>query len=374
MHNNRIFICIPWFHPAFRAGGPIQSVYNLVQHLYDRYRFYIFTGNADLDGTFISGVPLNTWVPFNSGTRVFYCGKENRRRSLLNQIKSVNPDKVFVIGLFNWHFNIVPLLYSPIPVIVSARGMLYSGALAQKSAKKRIFLRLFKLLQLPQRHVFHATGVQEKEEILKTLGNNTRVFIAGNFPREMPYSEKIKDKEILSLITIALISPMKNHLKVIQGLQNVQSRVNYHVYGPVKDAAYWDECLAAAAKLPPHINFEYHGEIAPGLIPETLLKADVFMMPSVSENYGHSIMEALFAGIPVITSNRVPWLDLEKAKAGINIDAEPRLIARAVEYFAKMDNDEFSAWKICARNYAETHTDVAGIAAAHIQMFETENI
>ncbi len=367
----KIFISIPWFHPAFRAGGPIQSVYNLVDQMQGAFDFYIFTGDKDLDGSLLSGVRRNAWVQFNSSTKVYYAEKENRSNKLMHEIKDLKPHRVFVIGLFDWYFNIVPMLYSPVPCIVSVRGMLHGGALTQKSWKKKIFIGLFNLFGLNHKHLFHATDANEEREIKNALGTDAKVFIAGNFPRAVHFIEKSKAADVLELITVALISPMKNHLKVILSLQQVKAKVNYHIYGPVKDPAYWHLCVAEKAKLPANVDMIYHGEIQPQLIPSILGKGDLFIMPSVSENYGHSIVEALFAGLPVITSNNVPWQNLGEAKAGINVQDDLTSLSKAIDRFAAMSDAEFQEWKRGARDYAVRNTNVAEVYAAHTSMFES---
>jgi glycosyltransferase involved in cell wall biosynthesis len=94
-------------------------------------------------------------------------------------------------------------------------------------------------------------------------------------------------------------------------------------------------------------------------------------MPSVSENYGHSIVEALFAGLPVTTSDNVPWQKLESAKAGINVDDDLNSLSTAIERFAAMPDAEFQQWKRGARDYAVRNTNVAEVYSAHTSMFES---
>jgi glycosyltransferase involved in cell wall biosynthesis len=48
--------------------------------------------------------------------------------------------------------------------------------------------------------------------------------------------------------------------------------------------------------------------------------ADLFIHPSDSENFGISIAEALYAGLPVITTKGAPWEELEMKKCGWWID------------------------------------------------------
>ena len=44
----RILIFIDWFLPAYKAGGPIRSIANLVDNLHADFDFYIVTGDRDL--------------------------------------------------------------------------------------------------------------------------------------------------------------------------------------------------------------------------------------------------------------------------------------------------------------------------------------
>lgn len=134
-----IFISIPWFIPAFKAGGPILSIANMVNELDEGYQFYIYTSNSDLHGLPIAVALTNQWSEYNAHTKVWYASKKDRSQNLVDQVKQVKPDVLFIIGLFDWHFNIVPLLYANCPdKLLSIRGMLHPGALGQKKVKKTI--------------------------------------------------------------------------------------------------------------------------------------------------------------------------------------------------------------------------------------------
>ena len=59
----RILIFIDWFLPAYKAGGPIRSIANLVDHLNGDFDFYIITGDRDLgDVKPIKDIFLNSWI------------------------------------------------------------------------------------------------------------------------------------------------------------------------------------------------------------------------------------------------------------------------------------------------------------------------
>ena len=145
----KIFISIPWFLPAYKAGGPVQSIANLVNNFTENVEYYIFCGDTDLNNEPLKNIIRAEWVPYNTHTKIWYARKKDLSETLGAQIKFLKPDVVYIIGLFNWHFNIVPLLFCKAnKKILSVRGMLHPGALSQKKWKKILFLAALKLLAI----------------------------------------------------------------------------------------------------------------------------------------------------------------------------------------------------------------------------------
>ena len=83
MPTKKIFITIPWFLPAFRAGGPIQSVANLVKEFHEDVEYLIFCGDTDLNGAELENIETNTWTKFNEHTHVWYAGPQKISDTLL---------------------------------------------------------------------------------------------------------------------------------------------------------------------------------------------------------------------------------------------------------------------------------------------------
>ena len=429
--------------------------------------FKIFCGNKDLDGSLLQGVAFDEWVQYNTNTKVWYSSTSNILPVLLQEIKKEKPDWLFITGIYDWQFNFKPLLFCKgVKKIISVRGMLHSGALSQKSFKKKIYLGLWKLLGLHKGkpmgnrqwakgnrqwamgneentmgneentigneentmgngeaaignrqwaidkeeranekwgNVFHATDEAEKKYIEQVFGNSVTVKVAANFPNVLAVQPVVqKEPGELKLVSVALISAMKNVLlvlealsresgvwsreeeeggslesgvgsqekKVVSGESSIVSSIEYNIYGPIKDKQYWEACEAQIKKLPQHITVNYHGDIAPDKIADALAANHVFILPSKSENFGHAIYEALSAGRPVITSNNTPWNKLEAAKAGINVSLnEPTELLQAIERFAGMKPEELEAWSKGARIYAEGAVDVEGIRRQYEEMF-----
>ena len=368
----KIFISIPWFLPAYRAGGPIQSVANLVKEFTEGVEYYIFTSDTDLNGAALDNLTVNEWIDYNKYTKVWYAGPEKISDSLVKQVESIKPDILFIIGVFSWHFNLVPVMFCKAPKkILSTRGMLHPGALSEKKWKKKIFLQVFKLLEYHYKVLFHATDEEERKYITNQFGKPATIFTAGNYPSNIGSLVHGK-KEVgsLKLVSIAILSAMKNILLVLQALQTVEETIQYDIYGPVRDENYRDDCLLQIKALPKNVSVFVHKEIEPHEVKGVLEKADVFILPSKSENFGHAMYEALSAGLPLITSHHTPWIKLENAKAGINVDLKDITeISSAISQFAGMEEEVFEEWRQGALRYAANAIDKDVIKKKYEEMF-----
>lgn len=351
----------------------MQSIANMVAELKEGYEFYIFCGNTDLHGLPINIAVTNQWMPYNAYTKVWYAGRGERSQQLTAQVELVKPDLLYIVGVFSWHFNLVPLFFAKAPrKILSVRGMLHPGALGEKAAKKKVFLKAMDWLGFSRKCSFHATDAQEAEHIRQRLGKEVRIYEAGNFARNIGALQlPVKEPGQLRLISIALISPMKNILLVLQAVEKSTQHIIYDIYGPVKELSYWELCLEQIRRLPANVEVRYHKEVSPLDVPEKLQHAQVCILPSKSENFGHSIYEALSAGMPVITSNYTPWNGLETANAGKNVDTNIVSIAEAIHFFAGLNQEEFIAWRKGAKQYADDHWDMEGLKECYDEMFDS---
>ena len=375
MIPTKIFISIPWFLPAFRAGGPVQSIANLVKEFNENIHYYIFCGDTDLNGGLLENIHSDDWVEFNAHTRVWYSSPTKISDQLVKQVSAIRPDVLYIVGLFSWHYNIVPLIFCKGPKkILSTKGMLHPGALSQKKWKKKIFLKIFSLFEYHYKIAFHASDKEEVSFIRKNFGEVPPVFIAPNFPHVLNFLP-VADKQpgSLQLISIAIVSPMKNILLVIEALQNQTAEINYDIYGPIKDEYYWDECLTQIKRLPSNISVIYHKEIQHDEVSNALSKSHVFILPSKSENFGHAIFEALSSGKPVIISNNTPWNGLESVHAGKNVDLDNKdQLRSAIQFFADLNQADYSDWCNASKDYSEKAINVNELKKQYELMFLNE--
>jgi glycosyltransferase involved in cell wall biosynthesis len=367
----KILFSIPWFYPAYKAGGPIRSVVNLVQALESDFDINIVTGDKDLnEAQKLPNVKTDTWTNYGSHAKVYYTSTNMNLFERLAFLKKNQTDVLFVNGIYSLYFSILPIVFSHSGrVIMSARGMLHTQALNQKKWKKKIYMIFLKMLVKKFNIEFHATDNEERLFIEKAIGSQTKVWVAANLPTLIPFTTIEKKEGVLRLLTVALIGPMKNYKMVLEALKSIKGNVVYDICGPVYFPEYWNECLSVIATLPSNIKVNYHGAIPPNQIASFYQNAHVFICPSQSENYGHSFFEALTCGRPIISSHNTPWLNLEQSQSGINVEINTFEVEKAIQFFIDMYNIKFQHWSDSAKKYASDKTDLDQIKQSYIKMF-----
>jgi glycosyltransferase involved in cell wall biosynthesis len=361
MDKKKILIFIDWYLPGYKAGGPIQSVSNLVDHLKEGFDIAIITRDTDYsESQPYENIKSNKWILLDT-VRIYYISKQELNYSTIYKLmRDESFDYVYLNGIYSLYFTLIPLFIlrkkQHQHIVIAARGMLSPGSLNVKKTKKQLFLRMIKMARLFSGITFHASTETEKREIQEIMGNKVTIKTAGNLPslkKRWNVPERVKVPGTLHLVNIARIAPEKNLLLALKILQLVKTTVKFDFYGPVYDTAYWEKCKEVMAALPTNVTAMYKGSVASNHVVTVLEGAHFLFMPTSGENFGHIILQSLSTGCPVIISDQTPWKKLEHENCGWDIpltqlDEYAGIIDRA----NKMDQVEFNALSRSALAYA----------------------
>lgn len=379
--RKKILVFIDWFLPGFKAGGPVRSMANMVDHLSGHFDFYIVTRNTEYqESTPYTAIDSNCWVDFQPGVKVFYTSASLEGIALWRQlIHEGGFQTVYINGIYSFKYSILPLLAAKrqkVPhIIVSPRGMLAQSAIGVKRQKKNLFLRFARLFKLYKGVRWHATNEKEASEIRLLCGHNTAVSIAANLPRvkETEPNTILKSSGSLKMCSFARISPEKNTLFALQSLLDVQTtnEITFHLYGQVYDQNYWEECLAVIQQLPANVHVEYMGVVDAEMVGECMVDYHVMYLPSRGENFGHVILESLMAGRPVLISDQTPWLRLSDKKAGWDIPlSEMKLFTVQLDELCRMDQHQYDEWSSGALHLADQFINDPLRLQQYLQLFQ----
>ena len=349
-----------FYLPGYKGGGPIRTVANLLHALGEEVKFSLVTSDRDLgDVAPYTSITPDVWTKV-SGADAIYLSPRRFFNKLKSLISSYSGDAIYLNSFFSFRFSILPLIlwriYKPgQAIILGPRGEFSQGALALKSGKKRSFIALGKALGLYKRVLWHASTEHEAADIRRVMGANAHVRVAIDIAQpggDVLMPRRVADSP-LRLVFISRISPKKNLLGAIEVLRRVRQPVVFDVYGPAEDESYWVDCQAAAECLPKNVTFNYCGSLHPSAVPATLAQYDLFFLPTLGENFGHVIAEALSAGLPLLISDTTPWLGLQHKSLGWDLPLDqPDQFAACIEACCNKLPAEYAEWRKNIRAWA----------------------
>jgi len=352
--NLKILTLVDYYLPGYKAGGPIRTLVNMVDKLGDEFQFKIITADRDFNDTkAYTGIRIDAWNRVGKAD-VFYisinkCSLIDFRRLFY----SIEYDIQYLNSFFSPHFTIKPLLLRRLrlipdrPLVIAPRGEFSPGALGLKSLKKRVYLWIAKAFGLYRGIIWQASSEYEEADIRRWFGRDVQVVVAPNLPPLIhskdvlpPKSEKATG--CLKIIFLSRISRKKNLDRALELLKGLNGQILFNLYGPIEDKAYWEECQKIINYLPENIKVQYCGSVAHDKVVAVIRKHDLFFFPTLGENFGHVILEALYAGCPVLISDQTPWRDLEKKGVGWDLPlSKPAMFREVLQKCIDMNNVEY---------------------------------
>jgi len=307
----RILHIVPFYKPAYIYGGPIASVSKLCE-------------SEQLAGADIDVLTTNA----NGAKDKLEVNTEGF--SMVDQVKvyyfdSITNDNTFIsFKLWRylyrhckdydivhihtwWNFLVLGATFicklRKVKVVLSPRGMLSDYIFnSTNSGIKKMLHRLFGRALL-RTTVFNATSVQEYIEC-KDLIKNWSGFTLPNII-DLPDLKLAKlENDVFTLSFLSRIDPKKGLEFVFEAISLLDFKVRFRIAG-TGHADYLNELGLLAEKLDIADQIEWVGWMGQEEKFQELMKADLFVLVSHNENFANVVIEALYAGTPVLISQYV---------------------------------------------------------------------
>jgi glycosyltransferase involved in cell wall biosynthesis len=361
-----VLTLIDYYLPGALAGGALRSVGNLIGALGKEIDFRVITRDRDwLSPAPYPNIRPGTWETV-APAKVMYLSPSDVRPSTLRRVINQTPhDVLYLNSLFSWTFTLSVLVYRRLgllaraPVVLAPRGQLTPGAISIRGRKKLGFLTAARMAGLYDGVLWQASSPDEEREVHEHMDGSSRaaVVLAPDLPtlwsEVATPTNHAKVAGRLNATFISRIARKKNLHGAIELLRDVSAPTSLDVYGPAEDPAYLLECQRVEATLPPHVQVRHVGPLSHDEVARMFARYDLFLFPTLGENYGHVLIEALAAGCPVAVSDRTPFRDLEERGAGWVIPLEaPERWRRVLDACAAMDTTTHAGMRRAAREYA----------------------
>ena len=316
----KIFLSALSFKPEF--GGPARSVPQLGDAL---AKLGVEVGLWANDGSAIT----STLIPTTPGL-VALGGSAKDAWDRFGSAELLHDN-----GLWRPHHRTLNRLSLErrVPRIVSTRGMLEPWSLKQKPIKKRIAWLFYQKRDLQACHTLHATADSEANN-LRRLGLGARIEIIPNgidLPAFGP--RKIREgneSRPFTCLFMSRLHPKKGIPMLLDAWAQIKPRNwNLVLAGP-DEGGYRNELEVQVAKLELEQVVSFAGNLEGEQKSEILREADLFILPTYSENFGIVVAEALAHGCPVITTHGAPWEKIEQSECGWWVSPETSSISKAL--------------------------------------------
>lgn len=223
----------------------------------------------------------------------------------------------------------LPNIYRPkgSTFVVSPRGMLSSVALSYSPRKKRFSRLLFQDRALSDAALFHATADSEYDDI-RRFGLRQPVAVIPN-GIDIPKIEKSADitsrREVLSLGRIHKKKGLGSLIRAWAGVCDEFPDWQLRIVGPDEGSHVreLEELIKNLGLKSISIEPPVFGEDKIRL----MSSVDLFVLPTLSENFAMTVAESLSVGVPVISTKGAPWAGLETNNCGWWIDHGPEALA-----------------------------------------------
>ena len=319
----RVLITCGAFEPGFRGGGPVRSVARIADTASDQIDLFLVTRDRDIGATEPYAGLSGRWVP-RDRSRIFYLNVHapGQLFRLWRDLRGVRFDLLYVNSFWSPLFTVLPILAMRLRLLrcrgllIAPRGQFSAGALSLKATKKRIFLRVWRRLIGGTTVRWHACTAREAAEIRYVYpGAEVEVSLNQVTLPDEPLAPRAR-AGIARFTYIGRVAAVKNLASAIEALRYVDAPVEFDIYGPLEDHAYWTRCRSLAGRLPDRVRVRYRGELPPDEVRSTFAGYDAFVFPTLGESFGHVIAESLSASCPVICSDNTPWSEVLTAGGG----------------------------------------------------------
>lgn len=239
------------------------------------------------------------------------------------------------------------------PLVQSPRGMLAPAALRFSQLSKSVFSAVAQRPALAAVTCFHATSPEEMQDV-RAFGLRAPVAIIPNgIDMPQPVSGKAAPESgARTLLYLGRVHPKKaieNLLEAWARLEPAQPDWRLRIVGPPEgDYGRKLRALASSLRLA-RVVFE------DGLFGDqkdaAYRDADVLVLPTLNENFGLVVAEALANGTPVISTKGTPWQGLVEHRCGWWIDHGVAPLEAALREVIAMPREALGAMGLRGRDW-----------------------
>jgi glycosyltransferase involved in cell wall biosynthesis len=258
------------------------------------------------------------------------------------------------------------------PLVISPHGSLDPVRLAHSAWKKRL-AGCFDRRYLRQADVIHATSEAERDWIEQYAGGRPRIEVIP-IGVDLPALRETANpaERTRTVLSLGRLHPLKG-LDLLLDAWPIAMRELGPGDGWALVIAGPDEqgTRAGLERQTQELgigNVQFAGPLYGAEKDRAIANANLFVLPSRSENFGIVVAEALAAGVPAITTKGTPWQEID-GSCGWWVDVNAGAIAPALAAAMRLSDAERAAMGARGRALVEAKYQWASVGQAMAELY-----
>jgi glycosyltransferase involved in cell wall biosynthesis len=344
----RILHVVPTYLPAVRYGGPIFAVHGLCRALVGRgHEVQVITTNVDGQG--ITPTPIGQLVDMDGvQIRYFSCPLVRRLywapalgRVLHREIGKFNVVHLHSVFLWPTWAAARAARNAGVPYVLSPRGMLVKDLIARRSRlAKSAWIHLIERSNIERAAALHLTSQLEGTEVERFGWRLPRLVVIPNAIDEPSFQNDNIASDVEAITSKQPLVLFLGRLSWKKGLDRLLPAFARTPAGILAVVGTDDENFAPQlVKLAEELRIADRVHILPRTVigPEKerlFAAARLFVLPSYSENFGNTVLEAMRRGVPVVVTPEVGAAEVVRTSgAGLVVAGDPEPLGSALRLF-----------------------------------------
>jgi glycosyltransferase involved in cell wall biosynthesis len=381
----RLLHVVPTYLPARRYGGPIVAVHGLCRALAARgHEVEVYT--TSIDGQHDSPVPHHEPVMLD-GVKVRYFASPCLRRlsyapALGRALRGAMAgcDVAHLHSVFLWPTwqAARSAQAANVPYVISPRGMLVKRLIESRSRLiKTAWIALIERSNLEQAAAVHLTSEVERGEIEKFGWRLRRTVVAPNVVEDI--DETVRDAPSPDIAALGRGEPLVlffGRLARVKGLDRLLRAFARTERGSLAIVgADYDGLAEELLRLADALNIRHRVRLVTRIIAgadkeHVFAAARVLVLPSYSESFGNTVLEALQRGIPAIVTPEVGAAEVvTQSGGGLAVDGAAEPLGAAIASLID-DPARAAAMGEVGRQYVRRHYGSPNVASRMEALYE----
>jgi glycosyltransferase involved in cell wall biosynthesis len=267
------------------------------------------------------------------------------------------------------------------PTVIAAHGSLDTWPLQRSSWKKQMALVAYERKNLRRASCLHALSTREYYNYREFGLRNPVAVIPNGISEEWidaaANPEAFKNRfgigrDCKVMLFLSRITPKKGLPMLIEAAANLRAELRdwVVVIAGIDEFDHEREVRSLVERLRLADHFIFAGPLFGQDKRNAYAAADLFVLPSHSEGAPMVVLEALGAGVPVLTTNASPWEEIERAGCGWRVDPSMDSIGSALADALRRTPAELLGLGEAGRNLMRKRYTWQAIAPRTLELYD----